>query len=72
MANPNLDIIEKIIDEHSDFQEKNLKRWKEDQERLKKQLSDAEKANLAQIAKDEAELARLKKLAEEEAEKIRL
>lgn len=71
LTNANLDMVERVLDEHSEVQEANLKRWLEEEDKKKRALSDAEKAKLAKIAQDEAELARLLALAKAEAEKIR-
>ena len=64
-------MVERVLDEHSEVQEANLKRWLEEEDKKKRALSDAEKEKLAKIAQEEAELARLLALAKAEAEKIR-
>jgi len=71
-ANPNIKMIQKVLDDNRAFLEKQRARYLDDEKRRKKEEEEQAMRDNLKKAQDEAEVMRLRRLKEEEAERLRL
>lgn len=71
-AHPNIQMIQKVLDDNRSFLDKQRARYLEEEAKRKKEEEEQAMRDNLKRAKDEAEAIRLRRLKEEEAERLRL